>query len=59
MLFGLCNAPATFQRLMQHCFCDEVFQILLVFLDDIIVFSRTVEEQIQRLEVVFQKPKLN
>lgn len=55
MPFGLCNAPATFQRLMQHCFRDEVFQILLVFLDDIIVFSRTVEEQIQRLEVVFQK----
>lgn len=49
------DAPATFQRLMQHCFRDEVFQILLVFLDDIIVFSRTVEEQIQRLEVVFQK----
>lgn len=55
MPFGLCNAPATFQRIMQHCFRDEVFQILLVFLDDIIVFSRTVEEQIQRLEVVFQK----
>ena len=55
MPFGLCNAPATFQRLMQHCFRDEVFQLLLVFLDDIIVFSRTIGEQIDRLEVVFKK----
>ena len=47
--------PATFQRLMQHCFRDEVFQLLLVFLDDIIVFSRTIGEQIDRLEVVFKK----
>jgi hypothetical protein len=37
MPFGLTGAPATFQRLMQHCFRDEVFNMLLVFLDDIIV----------------------
>jgi len=53
MPFGLSNAPATFQRLMQHCFRAEVFQILLVFLDDIIVYSKTIEEHIQRLEKVF------
>ena len=53
--FGLCNGPATFQRLMQHCFRDEVFQLLLVFLDDIIVYSSTIEQQIQRLEIVFRR----
>ena len=47
--FGLCNDPATFQRLMQHCFSDEVFQLLLVFLDDIILYSSTIDQQIQRL----------
>ena len=45
--------PATFQRLMQHCFRDEVFDILLVFLDDIIVYSRTLKEHIERLDKVF------
>ena len=41
MAFGLCNAPGTFQRLMQTAFREEMFSILLCFLDDILVFSRT------------------
>ena len=53
MPFGLTNAPATFQRLMQHCFREEIFRILLVFLDDIIVYSKTIEELIQRLDRCF------
>ena len=53
MPFGLTNAPATFQRLMQHCFREEVFNILLVFLDDIIVYSKTLQEHIKRLDRVF------
>lgn len=53
MPFGLTNAPATFQRLMQHCFREEVFNTLLVFLDDIIVFSKTLSENVQRLDKVF------
>ena len=39
MPFGLCNSPATFQRLMEACFTDENFEILLLYLDDILVFS--------------------
>lgn len=54
MPFGLCNAPATFQRLMQHCFRDEIFNILLVFLDDIIVYSEDIPEHVKRLETVFR-----
>ena len=39
--FGLCNAPAPFQRLMQTAFREEMFSILLCYLDDVLVFSST------------------
>jgi hypothetical protein len=39
MPMGLCNSAATFQRLMQHIFNDTVFQILLIYLDDLIIYS--------------------
>ncbi|CAL9687717.1 unnamed protein product [Knipowitschia caucasica] len=52
MPFGLCNAPGTFQRLMQRMFGDQQGQSLLLYLDDIIVFSSSVEQHLQRLEVV-------
>jgi hypothetical protein len=39
MPMGLCNSPATFQRLMQHIFNDTVFQILLIYVDDLIIYS--------------------
>lgn len=55
MAFGLCNAPATYQRLMQDMFRDDIFRVLLVYLDDILVYSRSVEEHIERLEMVFRK----
>ena len=35
MPFGLCNSPATFQRLMEACFSEENFENLLIYLDDI------------------------
>jgi len=55
MPFGLCNGPATYQRLMQRVLHEETFQMLLVYLDDIVVFSRTEVEMLARLEVVFRK----
>ena len=55
MPFGLCNAPGTFQRLMQMIFREELLQILLVYLDDIIVYSDTIADHLKRLERVFQK----
>jgi hypothetical protein len=55
MPFGLCNSPASFQRLMQHIFNDAVFQILLIYLDDIIVYSKTLDEHLERLDVVFSR----
>ena len=53
MPFGLTNPPATFQRLMQHCFREEVFNIMLVFLDDIIVYSKSLQDHVDRLDKVF------
>uniref|UniRef100_A0A671UA44 ribonuclease H n=1 Tax=Sparus aurata TaxID=8175 RepID=A0A671UA44_SPAAU len=52
MPFGLCNAPSTFQRLMQRMFGDQQCESLLLYLDDIIVFSSSVSQHVQRLEVV-------
>ena len=39
MLFGFCNAPATFQRLMQNCMGELNLVYCLIYLDDLIVFS--------------------
>ena len=55
MPFGLSNAPATFQRLMENCLGDMNMQSCLIYLDDIVVFSRTFEEHIERLEKVFER----
>ena len=54
MPFGLCNAPSTFQRLMQRVFGDQQCQSLLLYLDDIVVFSSTFQQHLERLEVVLQ-----
>ena len=57
LLFGLCNAPTTFERLMERVLQGLRWQMLLVFLDDVIIFSPLVEEHLSRLEVVFSKLK--
>ena len=56
MPFGLCNVPATFQRLMERCMGDLNLQDCLIYLDDIIIISKTFEEHIEKLEaVVFRR----
>lgn len=57
--FGLCNAPSSFQRLMEICLGDQNYQTLLIFLDDILVFSPDVASHMSRLELVFQRLKLH
>ena len=57
MPFGLTNAPATFQRLMQSCLGNLHLQYCIIYLDDIIVFSKTLEEHLMRLHAVFEKLK--
>ena len=53
MPFGLCNAPVTFQWLMQYCMGELNFIYCLIYLDDLIMFSRTDEEHLHQLHVVF------
>ena len=55
MAFGLTNAPAAFQRLMEHCLGDLNFKTCIVYIDDIIVYSKTFQEHIERLEAVFSR----
>ena len=57
MPFGCSNAPSTFQRLMEHCMGDLNLRQCLIYLDDIIVFSKTFQEHLQRLESVFSRLK--
>ena len=55
MPFGLCNAPPTFQRLMQNCLGKLNLTYCLIYLDDVIVFSETPEEHLWRMRVVFDR----
>ena len=55
MPFGLCNAPATFQRLMQRCLGSQVYDHLLIYLDDVIVYSPDFPTHLQHLEQVFTR----
>ncbi len=59
MPFGLCNAPATFQRLMERCMGEMNLRDCLIYLDDIIVFSTSFDQQVERLEAVFQRLRAN
>ena len=57
MPFGLCNAPATFQRLMDLVLAGVQWSHCLVYLDDIIVVGRSFHDHLQNLSVVLQRLK--
>uniref|UniRef100_A0A3B3HM86 Gypsy retrotransposon integrase-like protein 1 n=1 Tax=Oryzias latipes TaxID=8090 RepID=A0A3B3HM86_ORYLA len=54
---GVTNAPSTFQRLMERCMGDLHLKEVLVFLDDLIIFSNTLEEHEDRLIRVLHRLK--
>lgn len=55
MPFGLCNVPATFQRLMQQCLHGQMAESLLVYLDNIIIYSADFAFLLQYLDQVFER----
>ena len=55
MPFGLCNAPATFERLMETVLSGLQWEMCLVYLDDIIVLGKSFEDMMQNLETVFNR----
>ena len=55
MLFGLCNAPATFQRAMELALRGLQWTTCLIYLDDIIIFGATFKEHMTRLAGVLQR----
>ena len=55
MLFGLMNARENFQRAMGIDFMDEKDKILVIYIDDVIVFSKSDEEHVAHLLRTFRK----
>lgn len=55
MPFGLCNAPSTFQRAMELVLRGFQWETLLIYLDDIIVLGRGVDESLDRLTQAFER----
>jgi len=57
MSFGLTNAPAYFMYMMNKVFMEYLDKFVVVFIDDILVFSKTEEEHAEHLRLVLQKLK--
>ena len=55
MPFGLCNTPASFQRLMNKVFKDELNFFSIVYLDDILIFTHSIEEHWGHLRRALQR----
>ena len=55
MPFGLTNAPATFQRYMQKVLNEYLHKFAVVYIDDVLVFSKTFEEHVNHLKLILEK----
>jgi hypothetical protein len=55
MSFGLCNAPASFQRCIMAIFSDLVEKVMEVFMDDFSVYSKTFEDCLANLDKVLKR----
>jgi hypothetical protein len=59
MPFGLSNAPAYFMYLMDKVFMEYLYKFVVVFIDDILIYSKTEEEHEEHLRFVLQKLREN
>ena len=55
MPFGLCNAPTTFQRLMQNCLGELNLTYCLIYLDNVITFSNNEDDHLHCMRVIFDR----
>jgi hypothetical protein len=59
MSFGLTNAPTYFMYLMNKVFMEYLYRFVVVFVDDILIFSKTMEEHEEHLRLVLEKLRSN
>ncbi|KAL2630555.1 hypothetical protein R1flu_015241 [Riccia fluitans] len=59
MPFGLCNAPSTFMTLMNAIFREETDQFVIIYIDDILIYSRTWRKHLEHIRVVLEKLRAN
>src|SRR6266540_3636299 len=57
MLFRLCNALATFQRLMNHVLHDHLGKFVMIYLDDVVIYSKNMAEHEQHLDWILGQLK--
>jgi hypothetical protein len=55
MSFGLINAPPHFMYLMNSVFMEELDKFIMVFIDDVLVYSKSMEEHKEHLRVMLQR----
>ena len=53
MAFGLCNVPATFERLVEKILQDLLNDICLIYLDDVIVMAKSFDGMLDNLRTIF------
>lgn len=59
MNFGITNAPSTFQSLMNHVFRPHLRRFILVFFDDILIYSKTMSDHLKHLTTTFELLRSN